>query len=47
MLDEVERMAASDPNAYANVLRLVVETSTSPPYRDCTEHLHIVVRRIV
>jgi len=46
MLDEVERMAASDPEAYANVLRLVVETSTSPPYRDCTEHLHIVARRI-
>jgi len=46
MLDEVEKMASFDPEAYANVLRLVVETSTSPPYRDCTEHLHVVVRRI-
>ena len=46
MLDEVAQISAEDPTAYENILRLVVETCTWPAYRDCTEHLHIVVRRI-
>ena len=46
MLDEVERLAATDPKGYENVLRLVADTSTLPAYRDSTEHLHVVVRRI-
>jgi S-adenosylmethionine-dependent methyltransferase len=46
MLNEVKRIAEEDPAAYENVLRLVVETCTLPAYRDCTEHLHVVVRRI-
>jgi S-adenosylmethionine-dependent methyltransferase len=46
MFGAVARMAEEDPAAYANVRELVVETSTSPTYRDCTEHLHVVVRRI-
>jgi len=46
MLDEVEEIASLDRTAYENILRLVVATSTSPPFRDCTEHLHIVVRKI-
>jgi S-adenosylmethionine-dependent methyltransferase len=46
MLNEVARIAEEDPVAYDNILRLVVETSGLPAYRDCTEHLHVVVRRI-
>jgi S-adenosylmethionine-dependent methyltransferase len=46
MLNEVRRIAEADAAAYENVLRLVVETCTLPAYRDCTEHLHVVVRRI-
>ncbi len=46
MLDEVRQIAEEDPAAYENILRLVVETCTLPAYRDCTEHLHVVVRRI-
>lgn len=46
MLDEVGRIAEEDPKAYENILRLVVDTCTLPAYRDCTEHLHVVVRRI-
>lgn len=46
MLGEVARISAEDPPAYENILRLVTETCTWPAYRDCTEHLHVVVRRI-
>lgn len=44
--DPVTEMAQSDPTAYAVVANLVPETSTHPAYRDCTEHLHVVVRKI-
>jgi len=44
MLDELGRMAEQTPEAYANVLRLAAETCELPQYRDCTEHLHAVVR---
>ncbi len=44
MLDELERIAAADPVAYENVLRLAAETCELPQYRDSTEHLHAVVR---
>ena len=46
MLEAVARLAKEDPDAYANTLEMVVETCTWPSYRDCTEHLHVVVRRI-
>lgn len=45
MLTEVNEMATEDPAAYDNVLRLVAETCELPQYRDCTEHLHVVVKR--
>lgn len=45
MLEELERMAAADRVAYANVLRLAAETCELPQYRDATEHLHAVVRK--
>ncbi len=45
MLSEVERIATEDHPSYENVLRLVAETCELPQYRDCTEHLHVVVQR--
>lgn len=42
----VTRLAEENPDAYDTVSRLVPETATSPAYRDCTEHLHVVVRKI-
>ncbi len=46
MQDEVKRIAAEDPAAYENVVRLVAETCDMPAFRDSTEHLHVVVRRL-
>jgi S-adenosylmethionine-dependent methyltransferase len=46
MLGEVARIAEEDPTAYENILELVRDTCDLPAYRDCTEHLHVVVRRI-
>ncbi len=43
-LDPINRIAESNPSAYEVVLRLAAETCESPAYRDCTEHLHVVVR---
>jgi len=45
-LRQVTEIAESDPGAYETVLRLVGETCELPAYRDCTEHLHVVVRRL-
>lgn len=47
MLDALGRIAAADPIAYENVLRLAAETCELPQYRDSTEHLHAVVRKPV
>jgi S-adenosylmethionine-dependent methyltransferase len=44
--DQIKKMAQNDPAAYAVVASLVPETSTHPAFRDCTEHLHVVVRKI-
>ncbi|MBU1050082.1 methyltransferase domain-containing protein [Candidatus Bipolaricaulota bacterium] len=44
--DQITDMAQNDPAAYAVVGHLVPETSTHPAFRDCTEHLHVVVRKI-
>jgi hypothetical protein len=44
MLDALEQIAAADPVAHENVLRLAAETGELPQYRDATEHLHVVVR---
>ena len=44
--DAVKEIAATDPAAYETVRRLVAETCDHPAFRDCTEHLHVVVRRL-
>ena len=46
MHQEVADLYESDPDSYQTILRLVAETCQMPAYRDCTEHLHVVVRRI-
>ncbi len=43
-LDPVRAIAANDPPAYETIVRLVSETCELQAYRDCTEHLHVVVR---
>ncbi len=45
-LGPVVEMSESDPTAYEVVARLAAETATHPAFRDATEHLHIVVRKI-
>jgi len=42
----VMKMAEEDPAAYEIVAELVAETATHSAFRDCTEHLHVVVRKI-
>lgn len=42
----VTDLAEKNPLAYDVVAKLVPETSTHPAFRDCTEHLHVVVRKI-
>lgn len=42
----VEALAESDPAAYANVLAFAAETGELPQYRDATDHLHFVVRKV-
>ncbi|MCK5827544.1 class I SAM-dependent methyltransferase [Candidatus Bipolaricaulota bacterium] len=42
----ITEMAQTDLSAYAVVADLVPETATHPAFRDCTEHLHVVVRKI-
>jgi len=46
MLVQVARIAEDDPAAYDHIVRLAVETSVLPAFRDCTEHLHVVVRKL-
>lgn len=43
-LGAVAEIAQSAPAAYETITRLVAETCDLPAYRDCTEHLHVVVR---
>jgi len=43
-LGPVTEIAKKDPTAYEAIRRLVGETCEHPAYRDCTEHLHVVVR---
>jgi S-adenosylmethionine-dependent methyltransferase len=43
-LGPVTEIAKNDPTAYEAIRRLVGETCEHPAYRDCTEHLHVVVR---
>jgi S-adenosylmethionine-dependent methyltransferase len=42
----VERIAAEHPDAFCNLVRMGAETSELPQYRDATEHLHLVVRKV-
>jgi S-adenosylmethionine-dependent methyltransferase len=41
----LERLAADNPEAYANVVQVAAETCELEQYRDNTDHLHIVVRK--
>jgi S-adenosylmethionine-dependent methyltransferase len=43
-LSQVTEIGEADPTAYETITRLVGETCELPAYRDCTEHLHVVVR---
>jgi len=45
-LEQVTALAESDPAGYEVLTHLVAESSTHPAFRDCTEHLHVVVRKI-
>lgn len=42
----VADLAEKNPTAYDVIAKLVPETSTHPAFRDCTEHLHVVVRKM-
>ena len=41
----LERLAADNPEAYANVVEVAAETCELEQYRDSTDHLHIVVSK--
>lgn len=41
----IERLAVEHPDAYRNVVTVAAELSELPQYRDCTDHLHFVVRK--
>ena len=45
-LGPVQAIAKRDPSAYEIVADLAAATSTHVAFRDCTEHLHVVVRKI-
>jgi SAM-dependent methyltransferase len=44
MGEPLARMKLDHPAAYANVIRVAAELCELPQYRDCTDHLHFVVR---
>jgi S-adenosylmethionine-dependent methyltransferase len=41
----LERLAADNPEAYANVVEVAAETCELAQYRDSTDHLHIVASK--
>lgn len=41
----VEKLAATDPIAYASLLEFAAETCELPQFRDGGDHLHFVVRK--
>ena len=43
---QVMQIAEEDPTAYEVIAKLAAETATHPAFRDATEHLHVVVRKI-
>jgi hypothetical protein len=42
----LENLKRENPIAYANIVQVAAETCELPQYRDATDHLHIVVRKI-
>ena len=46
MSNEIEALKEADPEAYSNLVEIVVESSELPQYRDATDHIHIVVRKV-
>lgn len=42
----VDQLAKADPAAFENVLALAAETSELPQFRDATDHVHFVLRKI-
>ena len=41
----LERLAVDNPAAYTNVVEVAAETCEMEPYRDSTDHLHIVISK--
>jgi len=41
----IERLAIDNPEAYENIVKVAAEMSELEPYRDSTDHLHIVARK--
>jgi 2-polyprenyl-3-methyl-5-hydroxy-6-metoxy-1,4-benzoquinol methylase len=41
----LERLSVDNPEAYANVVQVAAEMCELGQYRDCTDHLHVVVRK--
>ena len=41
----LEKLAAENPEAYANIVAVAAETCELAQYRDSTDHLHIVVSK--
>jgi len=41
----LEKVAAEQPEAYANIVQFAVETCELKQYRDATDHLHIICRK--
>jgi S-adenosylmethionine-dependent methyltransferase len=41
----LERLKTENPEAYSNMVIFAAETCELPQYRDCTDHLHIVVSK--
>lgn len=44
--DQILSIEERDPAAYDVIAKLVPTTAHHPAFRDCTEHLHVVVRKI-
>jgi len=44
-LDQLARLAEEDPVAYENIIVSAADLCEQPQWRDCTEHLHFIVRK--
>ena len=46
MLPTLATLDERDPDAYENIVAVAAETCELPQYRDATDHLHLVIRRL-